>query len=248
MSCAARSTIRCAGAWSVSPARNAGRVDVDHRCAHRRGALGGFGRHGVPDEGQSSVAVAQVIRHLPRLQQRVHRHHDPARPQHAEVDGGELGDVGQHDAHPVAGADRAGLQQGRDACAGLVELVIGERGLTQTQGDAVGHSSGGFGQDGGQIHRRVPKRWRFGCAPTLHRPAGAAHRPRAPNLGPCDCAHAQAGGLTSACGRFPGRPRGAAARAGHCYPGQKRSRWVWPTGSAPRSRSTPRVSSCPGRS
>ena len=102
------------------------------------------------------AGVAQVVGDLAGLEQRVHRHHDAARPQHAEVDDGELRDVGQHEPDPVARPEVTGREQAGDASARVVEVAIGEGVLGEADRHPIGVSSRGAGEAVGKVHGGSP--------------------------------------------------------------------------------------------
>src|SRR5271165_5201743 len=83
----------------------AGRIDDDRLRVRVLGAAARFVRELMPGKDQPGPGVAEVISHLPPLEQRVHRDDHTACAEHAIVGDGELGDVGLHDPDPVAGLE-----------------------------------------------------------------------------------------------------------------------------------------------
>ena len=116
----------------------AGRIDDDRLRVRVLGAAARFVRELMPGEDQPGPGVAEVISHLPPLEQRVHRDDHTARAEHAIVGDGELGDVGLHDPHPVAGLEAALAQHPGDPGARLVEFGVCGRGVIHAHGHPVG--------------------------------------------------------------------------------------------------------------
>ena len=116
----------------------ADRIDDDRLRVRVLGAAARFVRELVPGEDQPRPGVAEVISHLPPLEQRVHRDDHTARAEHAVVGDGELGDVGHHDPDPVAGLETALPQHPGDQGARLVEFGVGGRGVIHAHSHPVG--------------------------------------------------------------------------------------------------------------
>ena len=100
----------------------------------------------VPGEQQPGPGVAQVVGDLPPLEQRVHRDDDAARPEHAVVHHRDLGDVGHHQADPVAGLEAALVQQPGHPGAGLVQRPVGQRRVVHPDRHPAGVRAGGLRQ------------------------------------------------------------------------------------------------------
>ena len=83
----------------------AGVVDNPALRAHFVGTGGGLVGEGGCAEQRLGAAVGQVVGHLPRLEQRVHRDRDGAAIDDSVKHDGECGSVGQHYAHPVTRFD-----------------------------------------------------------------------------------------------------------------------------------------------
>ena len=115
------------------------------------GAAAGLVRERVPGEDQPGPGVAQVIGDLPRLEQRVHRDDHAAGAEHAVVHHGDLGDVGHHDADPVAGLEAALVQQPGHPGARLVQGPVGHRRVVHPHGHPSGVDTGGVRQVLGQV-------------------------------------------------------------------------------------------------
>lgn len=125
------------------------------------GLLGApLGRLGevVPGEQQLALGIAEVEGHLAPLEQDVHRDNHPARAEHAVVGQGEIGDVGQHDPHPVAALDPAVCQQSGDAARSLLERFVGDLGVVELQGNVLGVAGGAVREVCRQVaaHRSTP--------------------------------------------------------------------------------------------
>ncbi len=138
MSWAPRSTTSSTGAVVDEEGAEGGRVDPDQVDTRARGALSGLLGHPVPGEDQPGARVAEVVADLPRLEQWVHRHDDPAGTEHAVVDGGEVREVRQHDGDFVARLDAPVLEQASDTRAALAELSERHHRVTEADRDPVG--------------------------------------------------------------------------------------------------------------
>ena len=131
-----------------------GEADRVHDDGFRLGLLGagaGLVRERVPGEDQPGPGVAEVVGDLPRLEQRVHRDDHAAGPEHAVVHHGDLGDVGHHDADPVAGLEAALVQQPGHPGARLVQGPVGHRRVVHPHGHPSGVGPGGVRQVLGQV-------------------------------------------------------------------------------------------------
>ena len=108
-------------------------------------------RERMPGEDQPGPGVAEVVGDLPRLEQRVHRDDHAAGPEHAVVHHGDLGDVGHHDADPVAGLEAALVQQPGDPGARLVQCPVRHRRVVHPHGHPSGVGPGRVRQVPGQV-------------------------------------------------------------------------------------------------
>jgi hypothetical protein len=79
-----------------------GIVDQPAVGAYFAGAGGGFVGESGGREQRLGAAVGQVVGHLTKLQQRVHRDRYGAAIHDAVKHDGECGGVGQHHSHPIA--------------------------------------------------------------------------------------------------------------------------------------------------
>ena len=105
----------------------------------------------LPADQELRFRVAEVEVHLGRLEENVHRHHDSARLEDAEVGDDELGNVGKHDADPVAGVHTPLLERGGDLVGEGVDLAIGEPEWVEDDSLLVRGGKRGFGEDDGEI-------------------------------------------------------------------------------------------------
>ncbi len=148
-----------------------GEADPVHDDRFRLGLLragAGLVRERVPGEDQPGPGVAQVIGDLPGLEQRVHRDDHAAGPEHAVVHHGDFGDVGHHDADPVAGLEAALVQQPGDPGARLVQGPVRHRRVVHPHGHPSGLGTGGVRQVTGQVRHAA------------HCPAGSPGGRRSP--------------------------------------------------------------------
>ena len=100
----------------------------------------------VPGEHGLGRRVGEVEGGFAFFQENIHRHHHPAGAQHAVVGNGEVGDVGQHDADPVAGTQTPLDQQAGQARAGGVESRVRDFDFVEAKRYAVGLATGCRGQ------------------------------------------------------------------------------------------------------
>src|SRR5262245_56774548 len=96
-----------------------------------------------------------VVVHFPLFEQRVHRHHDSPRPQHAVVHDAERGHIGQHDPHPVTRLNAARSQHASDSTGRLVELGIREDVVVEADRGVVGIHGDGFGEGEREVWHRT---------------------------------------------------------------------------------------------
>jgi hypothetical protein len=118
-----------------------------HHDGLRPGLLGAAARlagEHVPGEDKTRPGIAQVIGHLPHLEQRVHRDDHPAGPEHAVVHHGNLGDVRHHDPDPVPGLDAPLVQQPGHPGARLVQCPVRHRRVADPHGHPPGVGPSGL--------------------------------------------------------------------------------------------------------
>ena len=158
MSSAPRSTgDSCSGRSAIS-VHQAGVVDNPALSAHFVGAGAGLvGEAGCPEQ-RLGAAVGQVVGHLPRLEQRVHRDRDGAAIDDPVERDGECGRIGQHHADPVPRFDSGLLEQRRHPGGRRVELSEGELQVVATQRNAIGVALCGCEEIGAQAGHGVPLR------------------------------------------------------------------------------------------
>ena len=113
-----------------------------------------------PGDDDAGAGVAEVVGHLPGLEQRVHRHHDAAGPQDPVVRHREGQDVGDHDPDPVAGSDAALDEQGREPGTGVIEFGVGEHPLVEPHRRVGGSICGRRRQPLGEVGHDRSSRWR----------------------------------------------------------------------------------------
>ena len=133
----------------VDGGQQVGEADRVHDDGFRLGLLGaaaGLVRERMPGEDQPGPGVAQVVGDLPRLEQGVHRDDHAAGAEHAVVHHGDLGDVGHHDADPVAGLEAALVQQPGHPGTRLVQGPVGHRRVVHPHGHPSGVDTGGVRQ------------------------------------------------------------------------------------------------------
>ncbi len=134
----------------------AGVVDNPALGAHLVGTgVGLVGEGGCPEQ-RLGAAVGQVVGHLPRLEQRIHRDRDGAAIDDPVKRDGECGGVGQHHAHPVTRLDAGLLKQCRHARSRGVELSEGKLQVVAAQRDAVGVALFRCDEIGAQAGHGVP--------------------------------------------------------------------------------------------
>ena len=141
---------------ALRPAGRARRVQDDGGVVGRAGSelvvrLGVAGQRFCVVEHQRGARVFDVVVDLARLEQRVHRHDDPADPQDPVVRHRELRDVGEHHADAVARLHPARAEHAGNLGAGGVELGVGEPGVAERERGAITVAACGRGQVRGQV-------------------------------------------------------------------------------------------------
>ena len=96
----------------------------------------------MPGEEDLRPGVAEVEGHLALLEQAGHRHDDRAGAKHTVVADREIRDVGQHDPDSVPRLDALGAQETGRAGSGGVERGVGQLGVIEFYGHAVGALGG----------------------------------------------------------------------------------------------------------
>ena len=122
-------------------------VTASASAAPGRGLAGGRG----PGEHQPRAGVAEVVLDLAGLEQRVHRHHHAAGPEHPVVQHRESENVRQHDAHPVAGPEPPLPQPAGHLGRPAVQFGIGQDLVVEAHGWAVRVLSSGIREVDGQV-------------------------------------------------------------------------------------------------
>ncbi len=105
--------------------------DVERGHPGRLGRLGRLVGEAAVGDQCPCAGVLQLERDLRRLEQHVHRHHDAAGLEYAEVGDDELRDVRQLQTDPVARREAGRREAGRDPVGQLVELRIAELAVAQ---------------------------------------------------------------------------------------------------------------------
>ena len=97
------------------------------------------------------VGVVEVVGHLAPLEQHVERHHRRAGLEDAVVDDREVRQVGAAERHLVAGLDAALDQEVGHLVGGAVHLGVGQSGVAEHDGVAVGVLVSGVLEQAGQV-------------------------------------------------------------------------------------------------
>ena len=112
----------------------------------------GLVTEGGPDEHQLRPGVAEVVRDLALLEQRVHRHGDRPDAQDRVVQDREVRHIGQHESDPVTGLNAAFLQQPCGSRAVRVQLGVGHGRIVEADRDVVRVGLRRAEQIGSEVH------------------------------------------------------------------------------------------------
>ena len=131
-------------------------VDLAH--PGRSGALGRIAEHALPGDQDLRPAIAEVERHLRRLEQHVQRHGHAAGLEDPEIGDQELRDVGQLQRHRVPRPQAGRLQAGRQPVRQSVQFPVGHLPACIDSHGLAGRRIRGFTQDDREIeiHRFAP--------------------------------------------------------------------------------------------